>query len=94
MWTPAIHLGRRCVELENNLMSREDLIEFLFTTESDVTGGFSKWAGHMADPLHSYMAVSGLSLLEYPGVKPVDVMLNISSEAVGRLKELHLSWRK
>lgn len=78
----------------NNLMSREDLIEFLFTTESDVTGGFSKWAGHMADPLHSYMAVSGLSLLEYPGVKPVDVMLNISSEAVGRLKELHLSWRK
>ena len=48
----------------------------------------------MADPLHSYMAVSGLSLLEYPGVKPVDVMLNISSEAVGRLKELHLSWRK
>ena len=77
-----------------NLLSREDLIEYLFTTESDVTGGFSKWAGHMADPLHSYMAISGLSLLGYPGVKPVDVMLNISIESVRRLRELHSSWVK
>ena len=78
----------------SDLVSREDLIEYLFTTESDVTGGFSKWAGHMADPLHSYMAISGLSLLGYPGVKPVDVTLNISLEAVVRLKELHSSWAK
>ncbi|KAI6653213.1 Geranylgeranyl transferase type-1 subunit beta-like [Oopsacas minuta] len=76
----------------NNLTSQHDLIEYLFSTENSITGGFSKWPDHSTDPLHSYMAISGLSLLGYPGVKPVDVRLNISSSAVERLKVLHLHW--
>ena len=73
-------------------ISEQDLIGYLFSTENSVTGGFSKWPAHTADPLHSYMAISGLSLLGYKGLRQVDVRLNISTEAVSRLKLLHSNW--
>ena len=75
-------------------ISQQDLIDYLFSTENNVTGGYSKWPEHTADPLHSYMAISGLSLLGYEGLRSVDVRLNISTEAVCRLKVLHSSWKQ
>ena len=77
-----------------HLISQQELIEFLYSTENAMTGGFSKWPDCNSDPLHSYMALSGLSLLGHPGLRPVDVALNISKESADRLKVLRTQWSK
>ena len=66
---------------------------FLHATESQMTGGFSKWPDSSADPLHSYMSLAGLSLMENKSLKPIHPALIVSLSAIERLQEtIHPKW--
>ena len=73
-----------------HLLGHGDLVNtdanraYLMTTQNSY-GGFSKWVDVMPDPLHTYMALSGLSLQREPGIKPVHPALNFSMAAAARL---------
>lgn len=58
-------------------------------------GGFSKLPSPdmFADILHAHYGVNGLSLIGEPGLKPLNVSLGLTQEAVSRLKHsLPSSW--
>ena len=66
---------------------------FLHATESKMTGGFSKWPDSSADPLHSYMSLAGLSLIENKHLKPIHPALIVSLSTIERLQEtIHPKW--
>ena len=44
-------------------------------------GGISKQAGAHPDVLHSYFAIAGLSLVGYPGLRPLDPRIGITLRA-------------
>lgn len=65
---------------------------FLYSTQDCITGGFSKWESSAPDPLHSYMGLSGLAMMNEPGVLGLFPALNISQRAADHLHSLHQSW--
>jgi geranylgeranyl transferase type-1 subunit beta len=56
-------------------------VSFILSTEGEYTGGFSKWPDHHPDPLHSYLGLCGLSLMNYNPLLPVNPSLNITQRA-------------
>ena len=44
-------------------------------------GGLAKCVGNHPDVLHSYMALAGLALTNWPGLAPLDSRLGISARA-------------
>lgn len=64
---------------------------WLLSVQDYITGGFSKWTTTSPDPLHSYMGLAGLSLLEEPKIQPLFPPLNISRRAVDHLHKLQNS---
>ncbi|XP_015118002.1 geranylgeranyl transferase type-1 subunit beta [Diachasma alloeum] len=68
--------------------------EFVLSTQDTRIGGFAKYYDTRADPLHTYLGLSGLSLLGEPGLQPLNAALNISSRAYAHLKELHKKWNQ
>ncbi|XP_037081061.1 geranylgeranyl transferase type-1 subunit beta-like [Pollicipes pollicipes] len=75
------------------LVQTPRLRQFVYSTQEPITGGLSKWPGHGADPLHTYLGVSGLSLADQPGLKAVHPALNISRDAVAVLRRAQARWR-
>jgi geranylgeranyl transferase type-1 subunit beta len=68
---------------------------FLHATESKVTGGFSKWPDSTADPLHSYLSLASLSLMQHGNLKLVHPALIVSMDIVEKLKTvLHPKWNQ
>ena len=53
-------------------------------------GGFGKDPNSYPDVLHSYMAICGLSLMRFNGIKEIDPLIAISREASDRLREIKL----
>lgn len=78
-------------------ISEKALRTFVMMTEGSATGGFSKWINYPPDPLHSYLALAGMSLLEIGrdefGLKEVVPMLNVTKRVVDHLHKLHEKWR-
>ncbi|CAF1143559.1 unnamed protein product [Adineta ricciae] len=81
------------------LLGKESLINidqnqtFLHATESKITGGFSKLPDSSADPLHSYLSLASLSLMNHDKLKSIHPALLFSVDVVERLeKDLHLKW--
>ncbi|XP_043226586.1 geranylgeranyl transferase type-1 subunit beta-like [Amphibalanus amphitrite] len=73
---------------------RTDLLrEFVYSAQDPITGGLSKWPGHGADPLHTYLGISGLSLAGQEGLKPIHAALNVSADAVEVLRRAQARWR-
>lgn len=66
--------------------------EFLLSTQDEIVGGFSKWPSHTPDPMHSYMALSGLAIIKEPAIREVFPALNISMKAANHLKALQETW--
>lgn len=65
---------------------------FVLSTQSPITGGFSKYPNHTPDPLHSYLGLAGLALIGEPNVGPIFPALNISQRAYDHLMNLHRQW--
>lgn len=53
-------------------IDRERLFKWIFETQDDETGGFADKPGNMPDVYHTCFAITGLSLLGYPDLLPVN----------------------
>ncbi|XP_045136717.1 geranylgeranyl transferase type-1 subunit beta-like isoform X2 [Portunus trituberculatus] len=65
------------------------LRQFVLSTQDPITGGLAKYPNSNPDGLHTYLGISGLSLLRKDDLKPVDPALNISQQALSHLHQLH-----
>ncbi|KAL3226323.1 hypothetical protein MRX96_004422 [Rhipicephalus microplus] len=73
-------------------VNHEKNLEFLYSTQDPITGGFSKWPDSDPDPMHAYMGIASLSLMGVEKVAPLEPALNISQRAEEHLKRVHLLW--
>ncbi|CAG5135083.1 unnamed protein product [Candidula unifasciata] len=67
---------------------------FVLSTQSPITGGFSKYPDHIPDPLHTYLGLGGLALIGEPGLGPIFPALNMSQRAYDHLANLHQQWKE
>jgi len=65
---------------------------FVLSTQDPVIGGMAKWVDTQADPLHTYLGLSGLGIQGEEAVEKVDPALNISLRTSERLKNLQKLW--
>ena len=80
---------------KDRLIDFEQNENFLHATESKLIGGFSKWPDSTSDPLHSYLSLASLSLMQHQSLKPIHPALIVSMDAIDRLKtDLHLKWNE
>nr|XP_050044763.1 geranylgeranyl transferase type-1 subunit beta-like [Dermacentor andersoni] len=73
-------------------VNQKENLEFLYSTQDAITGGFSKWPDSDPDPMHAYMGIASLSLMGAEKVAPLEPGLNISQRAAEHLKSVHVSW--
>jgi len=66
--------------------------EYMMSTQFPTAGGFSKWPDSYADPMHTYLALSGLSLMGEPDLQEMNAALNISQRAAAHLKSVQEQW--
>lgn len=66
---------------------------FVLSTQDNLYGGLSKWVDTVSDPLHTYMGLSGISLMNCDDLEEVMPLLNISKRAYAHLKDIHSKWR-
>ncbi|NP_001177770.1 geranylgeranyltransferase type I beta subunit [Bombyx mori] len=65
---------------------------YVYETQDMVVGGFSKWPDTCTDPMHTYLGLSGLSLIGESGLLEIEPRLNITKRAYEHLKCLHEQW--
>jgi len=70
----------------------EENRSFLMNTQT-LYGGFGKFVGSLPDVMHSYMGLAGLSLMDEPDIRKMDVALNVSLKGVEHLKNRTLFWK-
>nr|XP_053633944.1 geranylgeranyl transferase type-1 subunit beta-like [Cherax quadricarinatus] len=74
-----------------SFLNLEALRQFVLSTQDPITGGLAKYPDSHPDGLHTYLGISGLSLLGQDNLKPVDPALNISQRALKHLQMMHKS---
>lgn len=72
--------------------SYKENIDYVFETYHDIIGGFSKWPNCNPDPLHTFMGLCGLSLVDYPNLQSIHSALVITDKTHDYLKSLHSKW--
>ncbi|XP_051165462.1 geranylgeranyl transferase type-1 subunit beta [Leptopilina boulardi] len=77
----------------SHLSNSDENRNFVLSTQDTVVGGFAKFQYVFADPLHTYLGLSGLSLLGEPSLCPMYAALNVSRRAYVHLQEIHKKWR-
>lgn len=66
--------------------------KYVYETQDDVVGGFSKWPDTYTDPMHTYLGLAGLSLIGEKGLLEIVPTLNITKRTYEHLKKLHCEW--
>ncbi|KAL6135301.1 hypothetical protein ACLB2K_067529 [Fragaria x ananassa] len=66
-------------------IDKEKLAEFILDCQDIENGGISDRPDDACDAYHTYFGVAGLSLLEYPGVKPIDPAYALPVDVVNRI---------
>ncbi|XP_057749487.1 geranylgeranyl transferase type-2 subunit beta 1-like [Arachis stenosperma] len=66
-------------------ISSEKLIKFILDCQDKEKGGISDRPDDAVDVFHTYFGVAGLSLLEYPGLKPIDPAYALPVDVVNRI---------
>jgi geranylgeranyl transferase type-2 subunit beta len=66
-------------------IDRDRLIAFILSCQDSDQGGLADRPGDMVDVWHTCFAIAGLSLLEYPGVEPVDPVYCMPKAVIERL---------
>lgn len=77
------------LHLTNYLLNRR----YVYDTQDQQVGGFSKWPDTGPDPMHTYLGLGGLSLIGENGLNEIMPSLNISMRAYDHLKSLHKKWK-
>ncbi|KAE8741270.1 hypothetical protein FOCC_FOCC013192 [Frankliniella occidentalis] len=75
-----------------DLINKSENRSFTLATQDNITGGFAKWTSTDVEPLHTYFALAGLSLLKEPGLIEIHPELNLSQRTVEHLHKLHEQW--
>jgi len=75
-----------------HLCDKNSSRNFVLSTQDPITGGLAKWKDSQADPLHTYLGLSGLAIQGEEGLLNVDPALNISVRAKTWLDKLHKEW--
>ncbi|XP_069694771.1 geranylgeranyl transferase type-1 subunit beta [Periplaneta americana] len=65
---------------------------YILSTQDPIVGGLSKWIDTTPDPMHTYMGLCGLSLMQAEGLRAVHPALNITTRAYKHLESLHKDW--
>ncbi|KAG0169598.1 hypothetical protein DFQ28_003517 [Apophysomyces sp. BC1034] len=66
-------------------IDREKLIAFILSAQDPEQGGISDRRGDMVDVFHTLFGLTGLSLLGYPDLKPVDPVYCMPKHVIERL---------
>ncbi|KAF7807115.1 geranylgeranyl transferase type-2 subunit beta 1-like [Senna tora] len=66
-------------------INKDKLIKFILDCQDTENGGISDRPDDAVDVFHTYFGVAGLSLLEYPGVKPIDPAYALPVDVVNRI---------
>ncbi|XP_009770325.1 geranylgeranyl transferase type-2 subunit beta 1-like isoform X1 [Nicotiana sylvestris] len=61
------------------------LVKFILDCQDKENGGISDRPDDAVDVFHTYFGVAGLSLLEYPGIKPIDPAYALPVDIVNRV---------
>lgn len=65
---------------------------YVYATQDNIVGGFSKWPETCTDPMHTYLGLAGLSLIGESRLLDIVPTLNITKRAHDHLKRLHSLW--
>nr|KYP67779.1 Geranylgeranyl transferase type-2 subunit beta [Cajanus cajan] len=66
-------------------ISKEKLIKFILDCQDTENGGISDRPDDAVDVFHTFFGVAGLSLLEYPGLKPIDPAYALPVDVINRI---------
>ncbi|PVH37179.1 hypothetical protein PAHAL_6G262600 [Panicum hallii] len=66
-------------------IDKEKLTKFILNCQDKDNGGISDRPDNAVDIYHTYFGVAGLSLMEYPGVKPMDPAYALPLDVVNRI---------
>ncbi|XP_042420051.1 geranylgeranyl transferase type-2 subunit beta 1-like isoform X2 [Zingiber officinale] len=66
-------------------IDKEKLTRFILNCQDKENGGISDRPDNAVDVYHTYFGVAGLSLLEYPGIKPIDPAYALPVDVVNRI---------
>jgi geranylgeranyl transferase type-2 subunit beta len=66
-------------------IDREKLIGFILRCQDAELGGISDRPGNMVDVWHTLFGITGLSLLGYPGLEPVDPVYCLPRKTIERV---------
>jgi geranylgeranyl transferase type-1 subunit beta len=67
-------------------------VDFILSNQNPLTGGIGKSDNTYPDPLHTFMGIAGLSLVNYEGLNAINPALTMSERAVSHLKTVQDSW--
>uniref|UniRef100_A0A0D9X9N8 Geranylgeranyl transferase type II subunit beta n=1 Tax=Leersia perrieri TaxID=77586 RepID=A0A0D9X9N8_9ORYZ len=66
-------------------IDKDKLANFILNCQDKENGGISDRPDNAVDIYHTYFGVAGLSLMEYPGVKPMDPAYALPLDVVNRI---------
>ncbi|CAL5012893.1 unnamed protein product [Urochloa decumbens] len=66
-------------------IDKKKLTKFILNCQDKENGGISDRPDNAVDIYHTYFGVAGLSLMEYPGVKPMDPAYALPLDVVNRI---------
>ncbi|KAH9792966.1 Geranylgeranyl transferase type-2 subunit beta 1 [Citrus sinensis] len=66
-------------------INKDKLVKFILDCQDMENGGISDRPDDAVDVFHTYFGVAGLSLLEYPGLKPIDPAYALPVDVVNRI---------
>ncbi|KAG9440542.1 hypothetical protein H6P81_020707 [Aristolochia fimbriata] len=66
-------------------IDKDKLTKFILNCQDRENGGISDRPDDAVDVFHTYFGVAGLSLLEYPEVKPIDPAYALPVDVVNRI---------
>jgi geranylgeranyl transferase type-2 subunit beta len=66
-------------------IDRDSLIAFILSCQDPEHGGLSDMPGNMVDVWHTVFSITGLSLLGYPGLQPVDEVYCLPKSTIERV---------
>lgn len=77
-----------------DLTDRTMNVDFILSNQNPLTGGIGKSDNTFPDPLHTFMGLAGLSLVNYEGLNSINPALTMSENAVLFLITLQAQWKK
>jgi geranylgeranyl transferase type-1 subunit beta len=72
---------------------RQENIDWLLHNQNPIMGGFGKHDNEFPDPLHTFMGIAGLALINYENLNKLFPALTISHQTLEHLRKIQASWK-